>query len=254
MPKARAAAQRAIELDPALAEPHAALGMYYAGYAFNDAAAEREIRRAIELNPNYATAWHWLVATLVHLNRFDEAFAASKRAMELDPLSVIISADQAYNLVVSHRYDDAIAQVQQTFKLDPNFYYAHYILGWAYLQKGTYPEAVASFRKSLELNEDPFAKALLVRALAKSGQRAEALKLRDELKAETARRYLPTYFLAIASYSLEEMDETFALLNKDIDERSTYANWLKVDPTFDDLRSDARYAALLRKIDSMKLD
>jgi tetratricopeptide (TPR) repeat protein len=106
----------------------------------------------------------------------------------LDPLSLIISADAAFDLILSRRYDEAMAQAQKTLKLDPNFYYAHYLLGWAYLQKGMYGQAIAEARKSLELNPEPWGKGLLAVALAESGGRAEAMKLRDELKSEIARR------------------------------------------------------------------
>jgi eukaryotic-like serine/threonine-protein kinase len=254
-PKAKAAALKAIELDPTLAEPHAALGLYYTGYAFNDPLAEKALRRAIELNPNYATAWHWLGnATLISMQRFDEALAAGQRAIELDPLSAIISADQGWNYLFAHRYDDSIAQMHLTLKLDPNFYYAHYNLGWAYLEKKMYPEAIASLRRSLELNEDPYAKALLIRALAETGRRAESVSLRDELRAEYGRRYLAHYFLAIANLSLGDKDEAFALLDKDLDQRSIYAAWIRVDPTFDGVRDDPRYQTLVKKIGAMKLE
>ncbi len=255
MPKSKAAALKALEIDDSLAEPHAALGLYYTGYAWNLPAAEKELRRAIELNPNYATAYHWLgVSALVNMQRFDEAVAAGKRAEELDPLSVIISADQAYNLLLARRYDEAIAQGKQTLLLDPNFYYVHYLLGWAYLEKGMYKEAISALRKSIELNEDPFAKALLIQSLAKSGERAEAAKLRDELKSESTRRYIPNYILAMASIALGDKDEAFALLEKDIAERSAYVTLIGIDPALDDLRSDPRLAALVKKVESSKLD
>jgi TolB-like protein/Flp pilus assembly protein TadD len=255
MPRSKAAALKALEIDDSLAEPHAALGLYYTGYAWNLPAAEKELRRAIELNPNYATAYHWLgVAPLVNMQRFDEAVAAGKRAEELDPLSVIISADQAYNLLLARRYDEAIAQGKQTLLLDPNFYYTHYLLGWAYLEKGMYREAIVELRKSIELNEDPFAKALLIQSLAKSGERAEAAKLRDELKSESTRRYIPNYFLAMASIALGDKDEAFALLEKDIAERSAYVTLIGIDPLLDDLRGDPRFGALMQKVASAKID
>jgi len=188
------------------------------------------------------------------MQRFDEAVAAGKRAEELDPLSVIISADQAYNLLLARRYDEAIAQGKQTLLLDPNFYYVHYLLGWAYLEKGMYKEAISALRKSIELNEDPFAKALLIQSLAKSGERAEAAKLRDELKSESTRRYIPNYILAMASIALGDKDEAFALLEKDIAERSAYMTLIGIDPALDDLRSDPRLAALVKKVESSKLD
>ena len=253
-PQAKAAALRALEIDESIAEAHAALGLYYCIYAWNQPASERELRRAIELKPNYATAHHWLGnGPLLAMNRFDEAIAEGRRAEELDPLSVIISADEAYNLIFARRYDEAIAQCQRALAVDPNFYYTHYLLGWAYHEKGMYKEAISAFRKSLELNEDPYAKALFIRSLARSGERAEAIKLRDELKSESTRRYIPGYFLAIASIALGERDEAIALLEKDIAERGNSVQ-MATDPAMDNLSVDQRFAALVKKRETSKLD
>jgi tetratricopeptide (TPR) repeat protein len=254
MPQAKAAALKALELDDSLAEPHAALGTYLSAYGWDQSAAERELRRAIELKPNYATAYHWLGIVLAFAKRPDEAIATARRAEELDPLSLIISADTAFDLILSRRYDEAIAQGQRTLKLDPNFYYIHYLLGWAYYEKRMYPEAISECRRSLELNEEPWGKSLLIAALSKSGARAEAVKLRDELKSETARRYVPSYFLAVADTALGEKDEAFAALEKDFAERSTSYSWISVDPLFDDLRDDPRFKALMQKVESSKID
>ena len=254
MPQAKAAAAKALELDESLAEPHAALGTYLSAYGWDHSAAERELRRAIELKPNYATAYHWLAIELALAKRPDEAIATARRAEELDPLSLIISADTAFDFILSRRYEEAIAQGQRTLKLDPNFYYAHYLLGWAYYEKGMYPEAISECRKSLELNEEPYAKAILVTALAKSGGPAEAIKLRDELKSESARHYVPSYYLAVADTALGEKDEAFAALEKDFAERSTSYSWIPMDPLFDDLRDDPRFKALMQRVESSKLD
>jgi eukaryotic-like serine/threonine-protein kinase len=255
MPQAKAAALKALEIDESLAEAHSALGLYLGNYAWDQTASEKELRRAIELKPNYATAHHWLGdVALLNQQRFDEAIAAGRRAEELDPLSVIISADTGYNLLLARRYDEAIAHVQRTLALDPNFYYAHYLLGWAYYQKGMYREAISEYRKSLELNPDPFAKSLLALALSKSGGRVEAVRLRDELAAELARRYFPGYHLAIANMAIGDRDAAFALLEKDIAERGPLCPGFAYDPILDELRSDPRFASLLQKIESSKID
>jgi serine/threonine-protein kinase len=252
MPQAKAAALKALELDDSLAEPHAALGLYLSGYAWNQPAAEKELRRAIELKPNYATSYHWLAIVLVFEKRFDDGIATAQRAEELDPLSAIISADTGFGRIMARRYDDAIAHLQRTLQLDPNFYYAHYLLGWAYLEKGMYQEAIAECRKSLELVKEPYAKAILIAALAKGGDRAEAIKLRDELKSESARGYVPSYFLAVASIALGEKDEAFAALEKDFADRSSSFSWVPIDPLFDDLRADPRFIALLQRTAAAK--
>jgi serine/threonine-protein kinase len=254
MPQAKAAALKALELDDSLAEPHAALGTYLSAYGWDQSAAEREIRRSIELKPSYATGYHWLAVILAFVNRGDEALAAAKRAEELDPLSLIISADTAYDLVLVRRFDEAIAQVQRTLKLDPNFYYAHYVLASAYYQKGMYQEAISESRKSLELSESPYGKALLIASLARSGARTEGLKLREELKSESARRYVPSYFLAVASIALGEKDEAFAALERDFAERAPCYSWFAVDPLLDDLRGEQRFADLTRRVAAAKID
>jgi hypothetical protein len=117
-----------------------------------------------------------------------------------------------------------------------------------------YREAISECRKSLEVNEEPYEKAILITALSKSGGRAEAIKLRDELKSETARHYVQSYFLAVADIALGEKDEAFAALEKDFAERSTSYSWIPVDPLFDDLRNDPRFKALMQKVESSKLD
>ncbi|PWT87219.1 MAG: hypothetical protein C5B55_15155 [Blastocatellia bacterium] len=255
MPQAKAAAQKALELDESLAEAHAALGLYLSNYAWDAVGAEKELRRAIELKPNYATAHHWLGnVPLIIQRKFDEAIAEGKRAEELDPTSAIISADESYNLINARRYDDAIAQCQKAFKVDPNFYYTHYLLGWAYGLKGIHREAITALRKSLELNSDPFAKALLITSLVKSGDRAEALKLRDELKKDSTLRYVPSYFLAIAAIAFGDKDEAFAQMEKELADRGAYASGLDVDPNMDELRNDPRFPVLLQKIESGKLN
>ncbi|HYX27091.1 MAG TPA: tetratricopeptide repeat protein [Pyrinomonadaceae bacterium] len=254
MPQAKAAALKAIELDGSLAERHAVLGAYLTGYGWNFEPGERELRKATELNPNYATAYHWLGNILPVLGKNDEAIKAARRAEELDPLSTIISADTAFDLTLMHRYDDAIAQAQHTLTIDPNFYYAHYILGRVYNLKGMHSEAVAELRKTVELNPDPIAKGMLAQSLAKSGQQAEAVKLIDELKAESGRRYIPGYFLATAYLALGDKDAAIAMIEKDVRERGTYVQWITIDPELDSLRSDPRFVALLEKVKSSKLD
>jgi len=254
MPQSKAAALKALELDESIAEAHAALGTYLSGYGWDQSAAERELRRAIELKPNYPTAYHWLAITYAFSERTEEAIATAHRAEELDPLSLIISADTAFDLILLRRYDEAIAQGQKTLKLDPNFYYVHYLLGWAYIEKGLYSQAIAECRESLRLNPEPWGKGLLAVALAKSGARAEAMKLRDDLKGEIASRYVASYFVAIADTALGEKDEAFAALEKDFAERSTHFSWIPIDPLFDDLRADPRFKTLMQKVESSKLD
>ena len=254
MPRAKAAALKAIELDPSLAEPHAALAAYYGAFAWNFAIAERELRKATELNPKYATAWHWTGNFLPIVGKNEEAIAAARRAEELDPLSAIISADTGWDLIVIRRYDEAIEQAKRTLLIDPNFYYAHYIMGVAYDLKGMHSEAVTALRRAVELNPDVYTKGRLATALAGSGQRAEAQKLLDDLVAESGHRYVQGYYLATAQLALGDKDGAIASLERDLRERGIYMQWLAINPEFDGLRNDPRFTALLKKMESAKLD
>jgi len=184
----------------------------------------------------------------------EEAIAAAKRAEELDPLSAIISADTAFDLIMVHRYDEAIAQAKRTLLIDPNFFYAHYIMGMAYDLNGMHTEAVAALRKAVELYPEPITKGKLAAALARVGQRAEAQKLVDELTAKAGSGYVQGYYLAPAQLALGDKDAAIASLERDVSERGIYMHWLSINPEFDGLRSDPRFAALLKKMESMKLD
>jgi TolB-like protein/Tfp pilus assembly protein PilF len=255
MPKAKAAAVRAVEIDESLAEAHSALGVYLSMFSWNQPAAEREFRRAIELNPNYATVHQQLAnLCLMAMGRFDESIAESRRAEDLDPLSPVISMDVGANLTRARRFDEAIAQFNRTLTLDPNFYATRYALATAYHAKGNYAEAIAEYRKALALSDDPWVKALLARSLAKSGQRDEAIKLLGELQSESARRYIPSSGLAVVFGALGEKDKAFAWLEKDVTERTPLPALFSVNPVFDDLRDDPRFADLLRRITLAKTD
>jgi TolB-like protein/Tfp pilus assembly protein PilF len=255
MPKAKAAALRAIELDDTLAETRVALGMYYSNFAWNLPAAEREFRRAIELNPNYATAHHqYGIECLSVMGRFDEAIAEGKRAEELDPLSPIIGADLGNTLMRARRYDESIAQLNRVIALDPNFWVAYWYLGMAHRGNGQYGEAVAAYRKGLRLSDNPWLKALLIHSLVKTGERDEAFKLLGELEAESTRRYVSSSSLAIAYGSLGERDKAYAFLDKEIAERASRPIVLSLSPIWDDLRDDPRFDALLRKVEQGKMD
>jgi TolB-like protein/Tfp pilus assembly protein PilF len=255
MPRAKAAAMRAVELDDSLAETRVALGIYYANYAWNQPAAEKEFRRAIELNPNYATAHQqFAIECLTAMGRFDEAIAEGKRAEELDPASPIIGADFGNVLLRARRYDESIAQLNRVIALDPNFWVANWYIGMAYHGKGDYPGAVAAYRKGLAMNDNPWIKALLVLSLAKLGERGEAAKLLGELEAESAKRYVSSSSLAIAHSALGDKDKAFFYLNKDVNERGSRPQVFSVNPIWDELRDDPRFAEVLRRVESEKLE
>jgi TolB-like protein/DNA-binding winged helix-turn-helix (wHTH) protein/Flp pilus assembly protein TadD len=190
LPKAKAAAIKAVELDSALGEAHNSLAFCLDGFDWDFDSAGKEFRRAIELNPGYATAHHWYAWHLSLLGRYDEAIVEMRKAESLDPLSIIINADLAELLVLAHSYDESIRQSRKTIEMDPNFALAHNQLGQAYLQKQMHGEAIAELQKAVQLSEgSPTCMANLARAYAASGKRSEAAKLLSDLK----RRSNPGY-------------------------------------------------------------
>lgn len=255
MPKAKAAAVKAIELDDSLAETHTALGIYYSEFAWNQPAAEKEFRRAIELNPNYAAAHQQFgIECLIPTGRFDEGITEGKIAAELDPVSPIVAADLGNAMYKARRFDEAIAQLNKASALDGNFSVTNWYLAAAFHAKGQYSDAVVAYRKALAVDANPWVKAQLIRSLVRSGDRNEAVKLLGELQAEAADRVVSSASLAIAFGSLGEKDKAFAFLEKEIAERNGRAALFAVNPMFDDLRDDPRFAQLIKRVEASKID
>ncbi len=255
MPKAKAAALRAIELDDTLAETHVALGIYYSNFAWNLPASEKEFRRAIELNPNYATAHQQFgIECLSVMRRFDEAIAEGKRAEELDPASLIIGTDLGNSFLRARRFDESIAQLTRVLALDQNFWVTYWYLGQAYHGNGQYVEAAATYRKGLTLSDNPFLKALLIKSLSKLDERAEAAKLLKDLEADAERRYVSNSALALAYGSLGEKDKAFAFLEKEVADRASRPIVFSISLVWDDFRDDPRFAEILRKAEQAKMD
>ena len=248
-PKATVAARKAIELDETSSEGRAALAMLLL-FDFKFAPSEQEFRRAIELNPNYATAHHWFGnSLLVTLGRFDEAIKEGQRAVELDPLSLIINADLGSTLMIARRYDDAIAQLRKTLVLDGNFAYARWNLGEALYLKGDIKGAIAEYEKAAALDDDPEILALWGRACAEAGQKEKALELLEKLKAAGQQHYVRNYVYTIIYTGLGDKATALDYLEKARDGRETPdTTWLKVDPLFDALRNEPRFQQLVAKI------
>jgi TolB-like protein/Tfp pilus assembly protein PilF len=248
-PKATAAARHAIELDETSSEGHSSLGMLLL-FDFKFTASEQEFRRAIELNPNYATAHHWFGnSLLVTLARFDEAIKEGQRAVQLDPLSLIINADLGSTLMIARRYDEAIAQLRRTLVLDGNFAYAHWNLGEALYLKGDINAAIAEYEKAAALDDDPEIFALLGRAYAESGKKEKALELLEKLKATGQQHFVRNYLYTIIYTGLGDKNAAIEYLEKARDGgESPDTTWLKVDPLFDPLRNDPRFQQLVAKI------
>jgi TolB-like protein/Tfp pilus assembly protein PilF len=249
-PQAKAAAMKALELDESLGEAHATLGIALFGYDLNLAQARREFQRAIELNPNYATAHQWYAECgLAPFERFDEAIAEMKRALELDPLSIIINADFGSALGHARRLDEAIAQLRKTVEMDPNFYYARWQLGEVLEAKGFNEEAAAQYKKAIELNDDPLPRALLGHLYARTDRKDEARAILRELRELSKQRYVALYNLALIHIGLGEKAATTDLLEQAYEQHDGYnIAYINVDPCLDPLRGDPRFEALVQKI------
>jgi tetratricopeptide (TPR) repeat protein len=248
MPQAKAAALKALEIDDSLAEPHTALGFYLFYYEWDRSASERELRRCIELQPNYSTAHHWLGADLSDVKRFDESLVELRRAQELDPLSPIIGTNLGDTLLFARRYDEAIDQHKRTLVLNPDFGYGHIALSRALAAKGMYPEAVTEARKAIELNYGSTAKGYLGLWLARSGKRDEALKLLGELTRESHDNYVQADTLALIQIGLGNKTEALNLLERHVASHAETASDFAVAPELDELRSEPRFKAMLKQM------
>jgi TolB-like protein/DNA-binding winged helix-turn-helix (wHTH) protein/Tfp pilus assembly protein PilF len=249
--KATAAAQRALELDDSLAEAHASLATLKMTYERDWVGAEREYRRALELNPNYALAHQWFAEYWMTKRNFDEALAEITRAQKLDPLSLMINTEVGWVYYFTHRQDRAIEQFRHVLVLDPNFTYAKFCLGLAYEQKGAYGEALPLLEGVVtEWQGDPGAMAALSHAYASSGDREHAKQLLDRLIHPPDQRYVEPLFVADAYAGLNDKDHAFEWLNKYSTRPTMYVASLKIkaDPRLDNLRSDTRYRELLQKM------
>ncbi len=244
MPKAKEAALKALSLDNNLAEAHAALGGVLSHYDYDFAGGEREYKRAIELNPNYATAHQWYGRTLIAKERHDESLAEFRRALEIDPLSLVINRGYGEGLLLARRYDDAIAQLKKTIELDARFESAHYSLAVAYQMKGSYAESVEGFAKSQELTGDAQKAALMRKSYATNGWQGFLRMITEErLKFN-----LPWDCLAAFHAARGEKDKAFAELNKSYENREIFMVLLKVEPRLDPLRDDLRFDELVKRV------
>jgi len=248
-PKAKAAVLKALELDPRLAEAHTSLAYIQSNYDHDWSAAEAEFRRAIELNPNYVTAHHWYALFLRDSARMEEAKAEIRRAMQVDPLSLIVNDADAAIFYNAREYDRALEQYQKTLEMDPNFLPAHREIGFTYEQQGDYEKAIAELQKARQLApNDMHVLGWLGHVYAVSGKRTEAQKLLDELRERSRSGYVPAYSWGLIYTGLGNKDQAFAWLKRACDERDDWLATLKVDPRFDSLRSDPRFADMLRRI------
>jgi len=248
-PMAKSAASRALELDTELAEAHTSLAFARFGYDWKWAESEKEFKRALRLNPGYAMARNWYAVTVVAQGRFDEAFDQINRARELDPLSLPINTNAGWLLHLARRYDEAIEQYLKTIELDEGFGLAHRRLGQTYEQTHMYNEAVIEFQKAVKLSGEDVellsARGHFYAMLGESEKAKEVLELLEERATST---YVPAYLVARVHLGFGDNDRVFEWLNKACDERYGYLAYLNVDPMFDNVRSDPRFAELVRRV------
>lgn len=251
MPKARAAAQAALEIDDQLAEAQTSLAYCKFYFDWDWEEAERGFLRALELNPNYATAHHWYHELLTALGRFEAEEREIQRALELDPLSLIIHADAGWGLYFARRYEAAVERLQKTLEMDPRFAVAHFLLGLVHQQLGDFEKAVAEIEEGISLLEgSPFALAIgvLGHACARSGRKDEARRQLQRLSELSEKTYVPAFSQALIHTALGEAEKALERLQRSCEERYDRLVYLKVEPMFDALRGEPRFGALLRMV------
>ena len=245
--KARAAATKALQLDEGLAEAHTSLALITENYDWDWPAAEKEYRRAIESNPNYATAWQWYAECLTWLGRFDEALRASERARELDPLSLIIAADNGMIFYYARQYDRAETKLNAVLEMDPNFSRAH-SLSDVYIEDGQFAQALDDIEKCKPLFGMNRYWSEMAFMLGRSGRTAEARHAIEELEDLGRRQPVDPSGIAWAWAGLRDKDHTLLWLNKAYAQRSNAMTVLKVEPGYDFLRSDPRFQNLIHRV------
>lgn len=248
-PKARAAALRAQEIDATLAEAEASLAFVAYRYEWNWPEAEGRFRRSIELRPDYPTAHHWYGEFLAAMGRYSESIRELERAQQLDPLSLPINTDLGQSLYFARRYREAIEQLQKTLEMGQEFVRAHMILGAAYAQQGMFAEAIAAHSTARDISDgNHLAVGGLGYTLAIAGRRDEAIEALRELERLSARVYVSPYTIALIHTGLGDYDRALEWLWKAYENRDVWLVWLRVNPGFDALHTDARFAELLRRI------
>jgi TolB-like protein/DNA-binding winged helix-turn-helix (wHTH) protein/predicted negative regulator of RcsB-dependent stress response len=237
---------KALKINSNLAEAHASLAFAKMFYEWDSKGAEMILRRAIELNPNYADAHHWYGLCLAMQQRFDEARAEMKVAQTLDPLSIIINTNIGWVLYFARQYDQAVKQFQASLELDSAFVSAHVKLGWAYEELAMSDKALAEFKSGLRLlGDDPALQAILASGYAGAKMKSEALVIIDQLKDRTNRQYVTPYMTAVVYAGLGDNDQAFQWLQKAYRGRDGWLAWLQVDPKLDPLRDDPRFVKLM---------
>ena len=247
-PKAKEAAQKALALDDSDAEAHVVLAIESQWYEWDWAGAEREFKRAIELNPDNGEALGYYSWFLPIIGRGDEAIAEARRGLQIDPLSTGLNGNLGSVFVFTHQWDKAIEQLRSSIDLDPNYWFDHYFLGRAYVQKGGFAEAIAALKQGISLGGTTELWSSLGHAYALSGERDEAQKVIEHLRELSVHEYVAPYNIAVIYAGLGEKDEAFVWLNRAYQERSYLLTYLTVDERLDKLHSDPRFYELVRRV------
>ena len=248
-PLARIYAEKALKLDESLSEAHLSLGIVKLFYDWDVTGAEKELRRARELDPNNPQAYHFYGHCLQFAGSLEEARNEFQRGIQLDPTNLVLNAEFGWDDYILRRYDPAIAQYRKTLELDPNFVLASVWIAQAYEQQGKYPEALAELNRARAIDSSwSWITAEIGCVDAFLGKRAEAQKIIQELTERTAHEYIDPTEIAYIYVALGDKDHAFAVLEKGYQERAGNIPWVKMEPKFDPLRGDARFTDLLRRI------
>jgi DNA-binding SARP family transcriptional activator/TolB-like protein len=248
IPRARAAAQKALELDSKLAAAHSSLAIVKWRYDWDWEGAAQAFQQAIALDPNYPTAHQWYGLLLTYRGQFAAGLAEMKQAQQLDPLSLIINANLGLSLHFAGQSDAAIAEFKRTLELDQNFALAHRFLGWAYEKQNDYARATAAFQKAAQLDDTPSALAYLGHSYAVAGHQAAAREILQKLQAQAQQRYVSPYYFAVVYVGLKEDAQALEWLAKAADDHSDLMVLLGVEPKFARLRATPQFVELLRRI------
>jgi len=249
MAKAKAAALKALEIDDTIAPAHASLAYIKHRFDWDWSGAEKEFKRAIELNPNYATAHQWYAFFLATMGRMDEAIAEAKLAQQIDPLSLVMNSALGRIYHFARQYDRALDQFRKTIDMDPNFPAAHSDLAQTYVAKRMYAEAIAEYQKGLAISgPNVLYLSELGWAQARAGNSPEAMKILNQLEEVSRHSYVAPFNFAFIYIGLGDKDHAFAWLEKDYEQRDNPMAFLNAEPLFDPLRSDPRFQDLVRRV------
>ena len=260
MPKAKAAAQKAVDIDPTLAEAYTSRAFVKLAYDWDWLGAEADFKKALALNPKYPTAHQWYASYLIQMGKFEQAKKEIEEAHQLDPLSPIISSNLGQYAYYEHRYDDALENYNKTLEMVPDFWVTHHYRGLAYTMKGMYEQAIAEFRGSIEspgegplkegsVEKDPEVAASLAFACGRAGKRKEAEAILERFKALSGQRYVSPLYFAIAYAGLNDPNQAIAYLNKAYESRHPGLVLIRIEPLFDGLRTDDRFKQIVQRFE-----